>query len=167
VVLLSCSKSNNSVNTQSLAVHKQACGHSLNRVHVGEAYSNNESGCSTKTPLVGVSPPKSNNPNNPDESPLVALCVRISRSPVVSALLARQSKVGLMFNALAPAKPQAQRRPQSTPTKKSWTAEEDAQLTEWHGEGVFLEEIGLRLGLDRFAVMQRAKRLGLPGRRSR
>ena len=70
-----------------------------------------------------------------------------------------------MFTALPAAIPQVQRRPKATSAKKVWTEEEDRQLAACYEEGVTIVEIGLRLGVDRFAVIHRAKRLGVPQRR--
>ncbi|MCL2737220.1 MAG: hypothetical protein FWD75_11470 [Propionibacteriaceae bacterium] len=63
-------------------------------------------------------------------------------------------KIEQWFALLPPAVPQVQRRPKATFAKKKWTAEEDAQLTAWRSEGVPLAEIGLRLGVNRNAVMR-------------
>lgn len=96
----------------------------------------------------------------------MSLCLAYSNNTEISRLLLLCRKIEHEFSSLSPAVPQVQRRPRRTFVKKQWTAEEDAQLTAWYREGVLLAEIGLRLGVDYYAVMYRARRLGLP-RRSR
>jgi hypothetical protein len=71
-------------------------------------------------------------------------------------------KLERLFNALPVAAPVVQRRPARTCPKKRWTDAEDTQLRQWYGEGVTLKEIGLRFGVDYYAVMQRARRPGPP-----
>jgi len=98
---------------------------------------------------------------------MVPLCLAYSNNPDISRQLILYHKVEQVFSSLSPAAPVIQRRPARTFAKKQWTAEEDSQLTEWYNEGVTLTEMGVRLGVDYYAVMYRARRLGLPKRSRR
>jgi len=77
----------------------------------------------------------------------------------------RYANITRQFEALMPAVPRLPRPAKPGVGKKGWTAEEDDLLVSLYDEPITLDEIGLRLGVDRWAVITRAKRLGLPGRR--
>jgi len=51
--------------------------------------------------------------------------------------------------------------------KKRWTIEENELLTALYVEGLALRAIGLRLGVDKDAVLRQVRRLGLPKRQVR
>jgi len=98
---------------------------------------------------------------------VVPLCLAYSNNPDISRQLILYHKIEQAFLSLPPAVPKVQRRPARTFAKKQWTADEDSQLTTWYKEGVTLTEMGVRLGVDYYAVMYRARRLGLSKRSRR
>ena len=84
----------------------------------------------------------------------------------IRELVLLYQKLERVFVSLPNAVPQVQRRPKTTSAKKKWSTEEDAQFIVWYEDGVALKEIGLRFGVEYYAIIRRAKRLGLPPRRS-